>query len=127
MSRLKRLRPGDVGMSVITYLELVYGACKSTRVRENLARIELLERLIPALAIDSRVAGHPSRTGPSDLAYKALKVAAIGLRAARTAGGTPPTIPISSAKPMPPNSRSGVTRNANDTCDQVWKFSEPVV
>jgi tRNA(fMet)-specific endonuclease VapC len=55
-SRLKRLRPGDVGMSVITYLELVYGACKSARVSENLAAIDLLERLIPAQPMDSTIA-----------------------------------------------------------------------
>ncbi len=27
--RLRRLRPGDVGMSVVTYFELCYGAEKS--------------------------------------------------------------------------------------------------
>ena len=47
-SRFTRLRPGDVGMSAITYLELVYGAQKSQRPADNRARIEELERLIPA-------------------------------------------------------------------------------
>ena len=42
LARLQRLRPGDVGMSVITYLELVYGAWKSERREENLERIREL-------------------------------------------------------------------------------------
>jgi predicted nucleic acid-binding protein len=29
LARFERMRPGDVGMSVVTYLELVYGAAKS--------------------------------------------------------------------------------------------------
>ena len=31
LARFQRLRPGNVGMSVVTYLELVYGAWKSQR------------------------------------------------------------------------------------------------
>lgn len=54
-SRFARLRPGEVGMSVITYLELVYGAQKSQHAEENLARIELLEQLIPAQPLDRTV------------------------------------------------------------------------
>jgi tRNA(fMet)-specific endonuclease VapC len=49
LARFQRLRPGDVGMSVITYLELVYGAWKSQRREENLKRIKELEPLIPGL------------------------------------------------------------------------------
>lgn len=52
LARLQRLRPGDVGMSIITHLELVYGAWKSQRRQENLARIRELERLIPVLPLD---------------------------------------------------------------------------
>jgi len=58
LARLRRLRPGDVGMSVMTYLELVYGAWKSLRREENLARIQELERLIPALPLDSSTGRH---------------------------------------------------------------------
>jgi tRNA(fMet)-specific endonuclease VapC len=56
LSRLQQLRPGDVGMSVVTFLELTYGAWKSQHPEENLARLEQLERLIPAQPLDSWVA-----------------------------------------------------------------------
>jgi len=52
LSRLERLKPGDVGMSIITYLELVYGAYKSRRVQSNLEAIERLSRLVPVLSLD---------------------------------------------------------------------------
>ena len=58
LARLQRLRPGDVGMSVITYLELVYGACKSQRREENLERLKELELLIPVLALDASTGRH---------------------------------------------------------------------
>jgi tRNA(fMet)-specific endonuclease VapC len=58
LAHLQRLRPGDVGMSVITYLELVYGAWKSQRREENLERIKELEPLIPVLAIDASAGRH---------------------------------------------------------------------
>lgn len=58
LSRLQRLRPGDVSMSVITYLELVYGAWKSQHVEENLAKIEQLRRIIPVQSLDDSVARH---------------------------------------------------------------------
>jgi len=59
--RLERLRPGDVGMSVVTYLELVYGAWKSQHVEANLARIEQLGLLIPVQPLDVDVARHYGR------------------------------------------------------------------
>jgi len=43
LARLERLRPGDVGMSVVTYLELVYGAYQSQQVEGNVARIKQLK------------------------------------------------------------------------------------
>jgi len=52
LSRLERLKPGDVGMSIVTYLELVYGAYKSRRVQSNLEAIESLSRLVPVLSLD---------------------------------------------------------------------------
>jgi len=58
LARLQRLRPGDVGMSVITYLELVYGAWKSERREENLERIRELEPLVPVLAMDASTGRH---------------------------------------------------------------------
>jgi tRNA(fMet)-specific endonuclease VapC len=45
-------------MSIITYLELVYGAWKSQRCQENLTRIRELERLIPVLPLDASTVSH---------------------------------------------------------------------
>ncbi len=61
LSHLERLGPGDVGMSVVTYLELVYGAWKSQHREENLERIEQLEHLIPAQPLEASVARHFGR------------------------------------------------------------------
>jgi tRNA(fMet)-specific endonuclease VapC len=58
LARLERLRPGDVGMSVVTYLELVYGAYKSQQVEANVARIKRLSHLIPVQALDAPAAMH---------------------------------------------------------------------
>ncbi len=60
-SRLARLRPGDAAMSVVTYLELIYGALKSQRPRENLAQVEGLRALIPVLALEADAAMHYGR------------------------------------------------------------------
>lgn len=56
--RLRQLRQGDVGMSVITHLELVYGAWKSQHREANLLQIQALERLIPALPLDPNSGRH---------------------------------------------------------------------
>ncbi len=61
LSRLHRMRPGDVGMSVVTYLELVYGAWKSQAVEANLAKIEQLRLLIPVQSLNVDVAKHYGR------------------------------------------------------------------
>ena len=45
-------------MSVVTYLELIYGAYKSRNLEENLARVEQLANLIPVLPLDSSVGRH---------------------------------------------------------------------
>ena len=58
LARLRDLRPGDVGMSVITHLEMVHGAWKSQRREENLGRIEELESLIPVLPLDASAGQH---------------------------------------------------------------------
>jgi len=39
LARFETMRPGDLGMSVVTYLELSYGAWKSERREDNLATI----------------------------------------------------------------------------------------
>lgn len=61
LRRFQNLRPGDVGMSVVTHLELVYGAWKSRDRDANLQRIEGLERLIPVLPLDMSVSTHYGR------------------------------------------------------------------
>ena len=57
-ARLQQLKPGDVGMSIITHLELVYGAWKSQYREMNLLRIQELEQLIPVLPLDASVGRH---------------------------------------------------------------------
>lgn len=56
--RLALLKHGEVGMSVVTYLELVYGAWKSQRSEESIARLEAFERLVPSQPLSSDVARH---------------------------------------------------------------------
>jgi tRNA(fMet)-specific endonuclease VapC len=58
LARLQRLKAGDVGMSVITHLELSYGAWKSQQRESNLQRIQALERLIPVLPLDVGTGKH---------------------------------------------------------------------
>jgi hypothetical protein len=45
-------------MSVVTYLELVFGASKSQQVEVNLAKIEQLRRLIPVATSPRRYDRH---------------------------------------------------------------------
>jgi tRNA(fMet)-specific endonuclease VapC len=58
LARLQQLEPGDVGVSIITYMELVYGAWKSQHREANLRRIQELERLIPVLPLDASASRH---------------------------------------------------------------------
>jgi tRNA(fMet)-specific endonuclease VapC len=45
-------------MSIITHLELVYGAWKSQHREANLLRIQALERVIPVLPLDAGASRH---------------------------------------------------------------------
>jgi tRNA(fMet)-specific endonuclease VapC len=58
LARLQRLKPGDVGMSIVTYLELVFGAWKSQHREANLLRIQELEREIPVLPLEASSGRH---------------------------------------------------------------------
>jgi tRNA(fMet)-specific endonuclease VapC len=58
LARFRDLRLGDVGMSVITHLEMVHGAWKSQPREENLERIKELELLIPVLPMDASAGSH---------------------------------------------------------------------
>ena len=42
---------GDVGMSTVTYGELIWGAQVSSKPRENLQRLRAFARLVPALEL----------------------------------------------------------------------------
>ena len=61
LAQLEQLKPGDVGMSIVTYLELTYGAFKSRALEANLARIEQLETLIPAQPLGVSAGKHYGR------------------------------------------------------------------
>lgn len=61
LARLERMKPGDLSMSIITYLELVYGAWKSQQVEGNLAKIGQLCRIIPVEPLDFGAAEHYGR------------------------------------------------------------------
>ncbi len=58
LARLQSLKAGAVGMSVITYFELVFGAWKSQHREANLERIQDLERHIPVLPLDTKAGRH---------------------------------------------------------------------
>ncbi|MBI3683794.1 MAG: type II toxin-antitoxin system VapC family toxin [Acidobacteria bacterium] len=53
---LEKLEQGDVGISVVTYLELVYGAYRSQHVEANLAQAERLRAQVPVLPLTDGVA-----------------------------------------------------------------------
>jgi tRNA(fMet)-specific endonuclease VapC len=49
--RLERTGPGEVAMSVITYMELIFGAYKSSQTGRTLALIEELRQVAPVLPL----------------------------------------------------------------------------
>jgi tRNA(fMet)-specific endonuclease VapC len=50
--RFSKLHPGEAAISVITYGELLYGAAKSVRRADALARLSALVDLLPILPLD---------------------------------------------------------------------------
>ncbi len=60
-ARFEQLRPADLAMSVVTYLELIFGAYKSRRREANLAVISQLGDLIAIQPLDANVANHYGR------------------------------------------------------------------
>ncbi len=56
LKRFQKLRPGEAVLSVITFGELLYGAARSTKRAEAVARLEELRRLLPVLPLDESVA-----------------------------------------------------------------------
>jgi tRNA(fMet)-specific endonuclease VapC len=78
LERFKTLEPGDVGISVITYGELAYGARKSAEPEQAQAGLQRLIELVPVLplpedagraygAIRAALAASGSPIGPNDL------------------------------------------------------------
>jgi tRNA(fMet)-specific endonuclease VapC len=56
LRRFQKLREGEAVVSVITFGELLYGAAKSTKRIEALARLEELKRVLHVLPMDEAVA-----------------------------------------------------------------------
>jgi tRNA(fMet)-specific endonuclease VapC len=59
--RFNQLHFGQIGMSVVTYGELSFGARKSSRPTESLRKLAVLLEAIPVLAMDGGVAEHYGR------------------------------------------------------------------
>ncbi|MGH9430060.1 MAG: type II toxin-antitoxin system tRNA(fMet)-specific endonuclease VapC [Terriglobia bacterium] len=78
LAHLRRLHPGDVGMSAVTYLELAYGAWKSRQIESNLESIEQLRALIPVLPLNAEVGSHYGRLR-ADLEKKGSPIGAYDL------------------------------------------------
>jgi tRNA(fMet)-specific endonuclease VapC len=58
LARFAQLKPGEIGMSLITFGELRYGAQKSARSEESLAVLQRLTELIPVLTPAAEVGEH---------------------------------------------------------------------
>jgi tRNA(fMet)-specific endonuclease VapC len=78
LARLRQLRPGDIGMSVVTYLELVYGAWKSDQLETNLDRLEQLRNLIPVQSLAADVGRYYGRVR-AELEKKGVPIGAYDL------------------------------------------------
>jgi tRNA(fMet)-specific endonuclease VapC len=51
VERLSRVAPEDLGLSVIVIAEMLFGARRSARVGENVARVQRLEAQFPVLPV----------------------------------------------------------------------------
>ena len=60
-ARFARLAPGDVGMSVVTYGELRFGAEKSARSEAALRSLEDFIEAVPVLTFDKEAAANYGR------------------------------------------------------------------
>lgn len=59
--RFERLSPGEVGMSMITYGELLFGAEKSQHPQQAAERLQRFAELVPVLALPGESPGHYAR------------------------------------------------------------------
>jgi len=60
-SRFESLRPGDVGMSIITYGELLFGAEKSQHSQPAKERLQRFVELVPVLLLPEESPRHYAR------------------------------------------------------------------
>ncbi|MDP9002572.1 MAG: type II toxin-antitoxin system VapC family toxin [Myxococcota bacterium] len=51
LQRLSTVAPEEVGLSVLVVAELLFGARRSARVKENVGRVQALEAQLPALPV----------------------------------------------------------------------------
>ena len=67
LQALQRYKIGDVGVSMIIYGELVFGAYKSLKKIENLAAIEMLMDALEIMPVNEEVIHHYAtiRSGPA--------------------------------------------------------------
>ena len=72
-ARWEAMEVGEMGMSIVTYLELVHGAIKSQQPDTNLARVEELREVLPVLPLGAGVAIHYGRIR-ADLEKKGLPI-----------------------------------------------------
>ena len=60
-SRFENLRPGDVGLSIITYGELLFGAEKSQHPQPAKERLQRFVELVPVLPLPDESPHHYAR------------------------------------------------------------------
>ena len=107
---------GDVGMSVITYGELTWGAEASSKARENLQRLRAFARIVTPLDLPSlpkigapavpgadKGGATPAAPAEKGAAAPAAPLPAAGTPAATTAPAAP--APAEKAAPPPPKSQ----------------------
>ena len=89
--RLARLKPGQVGMSVITFGELLFGAEKSASKAKAMQVLKQLQQVVPIIDIDAEAAqrygeirAHLERAGTpiaqldqARVAYAAFEIATV--------------------------------------------------
>jgi len=56
MARLDQVWPGELAMSIVTYLELVFGGMKSRQPEAALTRVEQIRDLVPLAPLTADVA-----------------------------------------------------------------------
>ena len=59
--RFEALQPGDVGMSIVTYAELLFGANKSQQPSTTKERLGRFVELVPVLSLPDEAAEHYAR------------------------------------------------------------------